>query len=88
MKQVVGRAGSESAKWQSGIFLELPVVSEQLGMLLSAGFSLGAALNRLAGRIDDRLMREMNYEVAVKKRSEADVARDFLRGEAMLRIKK
>jgi len=32
------------------LFLELPVVSEQLGMLLSAGFSLGAALQRLATR--------------------------------------
>lgn len=32
------------------ILLELPVVSEQLGMLLGAGFSLGAALNRLAAR--------------------------------------
>lgn len=32
------------------LFLELPVVSEQLGMLLSAGFSLGAALQRLADR--------------------------------------
>ena len=32
------------------LFLELPVVSEQLGMLLSAGFSLGAALQRLANR--------------------------------------
>jgi len=41
---------SESSKWQSGIFLELPIVSEQLGMLLSAGYSLGAALNRLAAR--------------------------------------
>ena len=40
----------ESARWQSQIFLELPVVSEQLGMLLSAGYSLGAALNRLAVR--------------------------------------
>ena len=32
------------------LFLELPVLSEQLGMLLSAGFSLGSALNRLAER--------------------------------------
>jgi len=40
----------ESAKWQSRVLLELPVVSEQLGMLLSAGYSLGAALNRLAVR--------------------------------------
>lgn len=40
----------ESARWQRRIFLELPVVSEQLGMLLSAGYSLGAALNRIAAR--------------------------------------
>jgi Flp pilus assembly protein TadB len=39
-----------SAAWQRRIFLELPVVSEQLAMLLSAGFSLGAALNRVARR--------------------------------------
>ncbi|MEA3215501.1 MAG: tight adherence protein [Acidimicrobiia bacterium] len=32
------------------IFTELPVVTEQLGMLLGAGFSLGAALTRLAER--------------------------------------
>lgn len=41
---------TESARWQRRIFLELPVVSEQLGMLLGAGYSLGAALNRLASR--------------------------------------
>src|SRR5688572_16683398 len=32
------------------IFLELPVLSEQLGMLLGAGYSLGGALNRLTAR--------------------------------------
>ena len=41
---------SESEAWQRHLFLELPVVAEQLGMLLSAGYSLGAALNRLAAR--------------------------------------
>jgi len=41
---------SASARWQRHLFLELPVVAEQLGMLLSAGYSLGAALNRLAAR--------------------------------------
>ena len=40
----------KSAAWQRRIFLELPVVSEQLAMLLSAGYSLGGALNRLAER--------------------------------------
>lgn len=41
---------SESARWQRRIFLELPVVAEQLGMLLGAGYSLGAAVTRLAAR--------------------------------------
>ncbi|MDP9442562.1 MAG: type II secretion system F family protein [Actinomycetota bacterium] len=41
---------SASAAWQRRLFLELPVLAEQLAMLLSAGFSLGSALNRLASR--------------------------------------
>ena len=41
---------SASAAWQRRVFLELPVVAEQVAMLLSAGYSLGAALNRLAER--------------------------------------
>lgn len=41
-----------SSRWQQRLFLELPVVSEQLGMLLAAGYSLGAALNRLSRRGD------------------------------------
>jgi tight adherence protein C len=44
------RLAIASARWQRRIFLELPVVAEQLGMLLGAGYSLGAALSRLAGR--------------------------------------
>ncbi len=40
----------ESDRRKRRLFLELPVVAEQLGMLLSAGFSLGAALHRLAAR--------------------------------------
>ncbi len=39
-----------SARRQRRIFLELPVLSEQLGMLMGAGYSLGGALNRLAAR--------------------------------------
>jgi osmoprotectant transport system permease protein len=41
---------------------------------------IAPALKRLAGGIDDAAMRRLNYEVAVKKRSEADVAREFLAG--------
>jgi len=44
------QVASRSAAWQRRLFLELPVVSEQLAMLLSSGYSLGAALNRLADR--------------------------------------
>ncbi len=45
-QQLVAR----SRRWQRRIFLELGVISEQLGMLLAAGYSLGGALNRIAGR--------------------------------------
>ncbi len=41
---------SASTRWQRRLFLELPVVSEQIGMLLSAGFSLGGALDRISQR--------------------------------------
>ncbi len=39
-----------SNRRQGRLFAELPVVMEQLGMLLGAGYSLGAALNRIAER--------------------------------------
>lgn len=44
------QVAAASARRQRRLFLELPVVAEQLAMLLTAGFSLGAALNRLAVR--------------------------------------
>jgi len=44
------RVAKASEAWKRRLFLELPVLSEQLAMLLSAGFSLGSALNRLAER--------------------------------------
>ncbi|MGH2685608.1 MAG: type II secretion system F family protein [Actinomycetota bacterium] len=50
---------STSAAWQRRIFLELPVVSEQLGMLLSAGYALGAALNRVASRGNGACARDL-----------------------------
>jgi tight adherence protein C len=39
-----------SSAWQESLRRELPVVSEQLAMLLNAGYSLGAAVNRLSAR--------------------------------------
>ena len=44
------QVASASTAWKRRLFLELPVVAEQLATLLSAGFSLGAALNRAASR--------------------------------------
>ncbi len=44
------QVAAASSQWQRRIFLELPVVAEQLGMLTSAGWSLGAALARVAAR--------------------------------------
>jgi glycine betaine/choline ABC-type transport system substrate-binding protein len=39
-----------------------------------------AALESLAGRLDDATMRRLNHEVDEKKRDPADVAREFLAG--------
>lgn len=44
------RAISASAQWQRRIRMELPVVTEQIGMLLAAGWSLSAALGRISER--------------------------------------
>ena len=41
-----------SACWQRRLVLELPVIIEQLGMLLSSGYSLGAAIARIGERGD------------------------------------
>lgn len=42
-------------------------------------------LNRLGGKIDDDTMRRLNYEVTVGRRSEADVAAEFLRKNGLLK---
>ncbi|MHB1534006.1 MAG: type II secretion system F family protein [Acidimicrobiales bacterium] len=44
------RLATASAHWQDRIRWELPVVSEQIAMLLAAGYSLGSALNQVAAR--------------------------------------
>jgi Flp pilus assembly protein TadB len=53
------RLANQSRSWQRQVFLELPVVAEQLGMLLAAGFSLGAAVNRLAERGSGACSRDL-----------------------------
>lgn len=46
------RLASASSRWQRRLRLEIPVVTEQLGLLLGAGYSVPGALHRLATRSD------------------------------------
>jgi tight adherence protein C len=73
------RVATASRSWQRRTFLELPVVAEQLAMLLSAGYSLGAALNRLAARGRGCCALDLQ-RVVVRVRqglSEADALREW-----------
>lgn len=54
---------TRSNRWQRRIFLELPVVSEQLGMLLSAGSSMGQALTRISRRSDAAIALDLRIVV-------------------------
>lgn len=73
------RLSAASAAWQRAVFLELPVVAEQLAMLLGAGYSLGAALNRLAVRGNGRVARDLTRVCARIRHgaSEADALREW-----------
>jgi glycine betaine/choline ABC-type transport system substrate-binding protein len=42
------------------------------------------ALAPLAGLLDDRTMQRLNYQVEGKKRSPAEVAREFLRSSGLI----
>ena len=44
------RTVARSERWQQRLRLEMPVVAEQLAMLVGAGWSVPAALNRVAAR--------------------------------------
>lgn len=53
------RLATASQRWQRRVFLELPVVGEQIGLLLSAGYSLSGALTRVARRGDGACARDL-----------------------------
>lgn len=71
VEQQLARA---SSAWQRRLFLELPVVSEQLGMLLSAGYSLGAALTRLSRRGHGAVATDLTVVVGRVQQGLDDVA--------------
>lgn len=52
-----------SERWQASVVAELPLVAEQLAMLLNAGYSLGAALSRLAARGKGCVVRDLEQVV-------------------------
>lgn len=70
-----------SERWQRRIFLELPVLAEQLGMLLGAGYSLGSALNRLAARGHGACADDLNRVCGRIRQglSEVDALREWAR---------
>lgn len=67
------RLAERSAAWRRTTCLELPVVAEQLGMLLSAGWSLGAALQRLADRGTGCVGRDLRWVCARMRHGLSDV---------------
>ncbi|MCB1003570.1 MAG: type II secretion system F family protein [Acidimicrobiales bacterium] len=53
------RLQRRSVAWQRAVFDELPVAAEQLGMLLSSGYSIGAAVARLGRRGHGAVARDL-----------------------------
>ena len=53
------RLARRSEEWQRATARELPVMAEQLAMLLNAGFSVGAALQRLSERSNGCVARDL-----------------------------
>jgi tight adherence protein C len=57
------RLARRSEQWQHATARELPVISEQLAMLLNAGFSVGAGLQRLTERSRGCMARDLERVV-------------------------
>ena len=73
------QVGAASAEWQRRLFLELPVIAEQLGMLTSAGWSLGAAISRIATRGSGACSADLARVIQRMQQglSEADALREW-----------
>lgn len=76
LEQQVVEAGR---RWQRQLYLELPVVAEQLGMLLGAGWSLFGAMDRVARRGDGAVASDLQRVVARVRqgRTEAEALREW-----------
>lgn len=71
LEQQVVEAGR---RWQRQLYLELPVVAEQLGMLLGAGWSLFGALDRVAQRGDGAVASDLERVVARVRQGRTEAA--------------
>jgi tight adherence protein C len=73
------RLARTSERWQRDLALELPVVNEQLAMLLNAGHSLGAALARVSHRGQGCAARDLAVVVNRIRQglSETDALREW-----------
>jgi tight adherence protein C len=58
------QVSAASDRWKRSVHLELPVVAEQLAMLLSSGYSLVAALDRVARRGQGAVARDLHRVLA------------------------
>lgn len=69
----------QSARWQRHLFLELPVISEQIGLLLSAGYSLSGAIDRVATRSQGAAGRDLRRVMSRVRQglSETDALREW-----------
>jgi len=63
-------------------YFAAPVVREEL---LAKAPEVAEVLNRPAGKVDDGTMARLNFEVAGKKRSPEEVAREFLKGKGWIK---
>ena len=73
------RLASASAAWKRRTFLELPVVAEQVALLLAAGYSLPAALGRVATRGDGACAHDLRRVLARMRQGvgEAEALREW-----------
>ena len=53
---------------------------------LKAHPEVGQSLNRLSGKISEKEMQTMNYQVQVKHQKASDVARNFLIKKGLLKV--
>jgi osmoprotectant transport system substrate-binding protein len=80
--EALGLVGLEDDRDYFPSYIGAPLVREAL---LKKHPEVATVLNRLRGQIDDAAIRRMNYEVVQRKRSEADVAREFLKKKGLIK---